>query len=284
MRTKVWLAAVLLCLLPIMALAQDQKDVLVQELYVKSGMERQFAQVPLIMEADFSRAILEDKNLQKLPENLTAAMKALIPEVFKVESLREAMVKQLGEKLTIEEIREVLNWLDSHVGKNCTRLEEDATKPEILTELPQYTAQIKNSPPPVARLELMNKLDAALKATESRIQLTKGIFVAFSLALNATLPLEQQKPPAFFRREVEKNAPQFGIEAKQETLIALLYVYRSLDDGQIKQYIEFLTSPAGSKYMSVSEAAYQKALFDGGIKWGKAVGEIVQQMKGQSGA
>jgi len=285
MRTKAWLAAILLPMLPVIALAaQSQKEALVQELYVKSGMEKQFEQVPLIIQSSFDQEAQKDSGLQNLPENLTAAIRALVLEAFTPESLKKTMLAELGERLTVQDLRMVLKWLDSPLGKNCTRLEENATTPEALTEMQQYGAHMTKSPPTATRLELIRKLDSAVKATESNIQIGINTHVAVALAINATFPLEQQKPPDYFVRQMGKIPPQVEAAVRKETLISLLFTYRSLTDAEIKKYLEFLRSPAGSKYTSVSMEAFKKALFNGSIKWGKAVGEKMQQLKSQSAA
>jgi hypothetical protein len=284
MRIKVWLASILLLLFPIAASAQSQKDALVQELYVKSGMEKQLAQIPAIIQADFDQAALKDSHLQDLPKNLVSAIRDLIPEAFTSENLKKTMLAELGDKLTVQDLKQVLKWLDSPLGKKCTRLEEAATTPEVLAELEQYAAQIKNSPPSARRLELITKLDAATKATENNVQIAINNQIAVALALNATYPLEQQQPPDFFAREMKKIAPQIEAALRKETLLSLLYTYRTLTDAETKKYIEFLRSPAGSKYTSVSTVAIKKAHFNGSIKWGKAVGEKIKQLQSQAGA
>jgi hypothetical protein len=70
--------------------------------------------------------------------------------------------------------------------------------------------------------------------------------------------------------------------AKSETLVSLLYTYRSLTEAEIQQYIEFATSPAGAKYQKVSTAAFNQALFDASIKWGKSIGEALKRLPSQT--
>lgn len=71
---------------------------------------------------------------------------------------------------------------------------------------------------------------------------------------------------------------------KLETLVSFLYTYRSLTESEIQQYIKFASSPAGSKYRTVADIALEKALIEGGIRWGKAIGEAMKQMNSQAEA
>jgi hypothetical protein len=269
-------------LLPIISYAQDQHDALVQELYLKSGLEKQIEQVPLLIQASFNRTAPGDERVQQLPKNLAAAMKASVQEAFAPQSLKKAMLQELREKLTVQEIKEVLAWFDSPLGKNCTRLEEAASTPEALAEMEQYAARIKNSPPTAERLDVLRKLDVATKSTESAVDLAINSQVAVALAINATLPLQQQRPLKDIARELEESRPQFEAEVRSEMVIIALYTYQSLTEAQIRQYIKFATSPAGSKLSSVVNNAFKKAFLDGCIKWGKAIGEAKEQLEKQS--
>ncbi len=285
MRIKAMLGAILLSLLPVISYAQNQNDALIQELYVKSGMEKQMEQLPLVIQAAFDRAVLEDDfRIQELPKNFTSTVSMLAREAYAPESLKAIVLPDLREKLTVQDLKEVLKWLDSPLGKICTRLEEAASTPEALAESQQYAARIKNSPPTAAHLAVLQKLDSAMKATESTVEVAINTSFAIALAINATLPLEQQDPLKEIKRDLEKNRPQIEAAAKSETAIALLYTYRSLTEAQIQQYVKFLTSPAGSKYMSVSTAAFNKAFLDGSIKWGRAIGEALQKVRNRSDA
>ncbi len=91
-------------------------------------------------------------------------------------------------------------------------------------------------------------------------------------------------PLAEIKRQIQENRRQVEAEARAETLVALLYTYRSLSEAELRQYVEFLKSPAGSREMSVFTAAFNQALFEGSIRWGKAIGEAVKQAEKQAEA
>jgi hypothetical protein len=282
MRFKILLWIILLSFFPGLAPAQNDKDALVQELFIKSGMEKQFEQLPLIIQAGFDRLAKEDEHLQKLPKNLLSSISALAREAFAPESLKAAMLPELKAQLTVQDMKQVLKWLDSPLGRKCTDLEVAAATPEAEAEMEQYGAQIRKSPPAAPRLAVLKKLDGALAATDSAAEVAIGSQVAVALAINATLPREQQRPLAEIRREMQKTRHLVEAEARAQTLIALLYTYRSLSEAQLRQYLEFLKSPAGSKFMSVSTAAFNEAFFHNSIKWGQAIGEAMKQAEKQA--
>lgn len=284
MRIKATWWTVILFLLPMTALAQGQKEALVQEVYTKSGMEKQLQQLPLVIQAAVDQALREGHLLEQLPRQVTSAISALAPVAFASENLKEVVLSHLKEKLAAQDIKKVLKWLDSPLGKKCAQLEEAAATPEALTEMRRYAAAIKGSPPKKERLAVLRKLDIASRATETAVEVALSTQVAVALAANYTLPLEQQSSIDTIKQTLKRVRSLVEAEARKETLASLLYTYRNLTETQIRQYIEFLSSPAGSKYTEVYNAALKKALWEGNIRWGKAIGEALEQIKKQNAA
>jgi hypothetical protein len=282
MRLKKLLLMFIVSWLPITVYAQIQNDSQIQELYVKSGLEKQLEQLPFVIQATFEQASQADKNIQKLPKNISSIIKASIQEAFKPTSLKEAVLAEMREKLTAQDIKKVLDWLDSPLGKKCTQLEEAASTPEALAKMQQYAARIQNSPPTAERLNILRKLDSAVKSTESGVDIAINSQIAIALATSSTLPLEQRRSLESISRELEKNRPQLEAMVRSQVLLSYLYTYQSLTEDEIQQYIEFAASPAGSKYHSVTEEALKKAFLEGSVRWGKSIGEAITQMKNQS--
>lgn len=282
MRLKKLLLMIIIFWLPFTVYAQIQNDAQVQALFGKSGQEKQLEQLPLVIQSFFEKASQADKNIQKLPGNISLIMKASIQEAFKPASLKETVLAEMRAKLTAQDIKEVLDWLDSPLGKKCTRLEEDASTPEALAKMQQYAAQIKNAPPTEERLNIIRKLDSAVKGTESGVDIAINGQIAIALATISTLPVEQRRSLESISGELEKNRPQLEAMVRSQVLLSYLYTYRSLTDDEIQQYIEFAASPAGSRYHSVTEQALKKAFLEGSVRWGKSIGETINQMKNQS--
>ncbi len=282
MIAKACLWLVVLFLLPGGAFAQGPDDAALQEVYLKSGMQKQVEQIPLVIQAGFSQAASRDDEIQKLPANLVAAMKALVPEAFAPASMKNTILAEMKAKLTAADVKDVVKWLDSPLGKKFTQLEEAASTPEGYNATRQYAAQLQSAPPSPKRLEMLRKFDSAARGTESAIDIAIQTEIAITLAVIATLPLEQQRPLDDVAREMEKNRPAIEANVKAETLLSMLYAYRSATEEEIQRYTDFMMSPAGSKFQSVATAALKKASFESSVKWGKAIGETIKRMQGQS--
>ncbi len=284
MLSKIWLWAVLLSLLPIFSYAQDRNNSQVLELYVKSGMEKQVEEIPSAIQALFDQKVPGYDQAQKLPKEILAAMRASVPKAFAPEKLKETILAELAAKLTAQDIKDTLQWLDSPIGKKCTQLEEAASTPEAEAEMEQYAARLHDSPPTAERLKVLRELDSAAKVTGNAVQMAIQTQAAVALAVRATVPSERQEPIEDIYREIEKSRPEIEALTASQTMISQLYAYRSLTDAEIQRYTKFAKSPAGSKFNAAAMAGLNKANLEGATRWGKLIGDAMKEMQGKTEA
>ena len=284
MRSKTCLWAILLSLLPVLSYAQNQNGSQVQELFVRSGMQKQLEQLPSLVQTMFNRSVQEDEKGRKLPRALSAAMSAAVPEAFAPKRLQRTMLAELTGKLTAQDVKEVLKWLDSPIGQKCTRLEEASSTAEAQADMQQYAAGLQASPPTAERLKVLREFDSAVKATDGAVDTAIATQVALALAIIATFPPERQTPLDVVSREMEKTRPALEAKVRSQVLISHLYTYRSLTEDELRLYTQFAQSPAGAKYHLVSIAAFKKAILEGAVKWGDLIGKAIKQARGNSEA
>ncbi|MHC1728869.1 MAG: DUF2059 domain-containing protein [Syntrophobacteraceae bacterium] len=284
MRAKALLCALISFLVPMVVCAQTSDDALVRELYAKSGMEKQLRDLPLVIQAALEREAREDDDVQKLPANVRSAIQESAKKAFSPESMKKSILPELREKLTDREIKIILEWLDSPLGKKCTQLEENASTAEAMAEMEHYATQMRSNPPAAGRLNVLRQLDSATKMTESAVEMAINTQVAVTLAIMATFPRELHKSFDDVAREIEENRSKIESEVRSETLVSLLYTYRSLTEAEIKRYTQFAASPAGEKFNTVSISAFKKAFLDSSIRWGRGIGEEMQQMSNRTDA
>ncbi|MGA9178554.1 MAG: hypothetical protein WBZ05_15030, partial [Desulfobacterales bacterium] len=222
MKGKTILFMIFLFMLPISAHAQNQ-DKLIQSLYLKSGMDKQIKQLPLLIQAGIEKAFQEDDRINQLPRHTKSAISGSVREAFAVERLKKTIIKEMKESMTVKDLNKTLKWLDSPLGKKCTRLEEAASTPQTLSEVQKFAAQLQQTPPPANRLDILRRLDAAVKATETNVEITMNAQLAVAFAVVKSLPLEQQGPLESIAAQLEKTRPQVEAVMKSQTLLFALY-------------------------------------------------------------
>jgi len=284
MLSRTCLLAIFLSVLPVLSYAQSQDNSRVQELFVKSGMQEQLKALPSLVQSAFNQSVEKDEEAKKLPKTLVSAMSAAATEAFSPTRLRVTMLAELPKKLTAQDIKEVLKWLDSPLGKKCTHLEEASSTPEVDADMQKYATGLQASPPTSERLQVLREFDAAVKATEAAVDMAINTQVALAMAIIATFPKERQVPIENVLREVEKNRPAMEAEVRSQVLISHLYTYRTLTDAEIKLYTDFAKSPAGSKYNAAAKESFDKAVIEGTVKWGELIGRAIKESKNKSEA
>jgi len=281
MKAKTILLMIFLFMLPISAHAQNQ-DKLIQSLYLKSGMDKQIKQLPLLIQAGIEKAFEEDERINQLPRHTKSAIGGSVQNAFATERLKKIIIKEIKTSMTVKDLNKTLKWLDSQLGKKCTRLEEAASAPETLSEVQKFAAQLQQAPPAANRLDILRRLDAAVKATETNVEITMNAQLAVAFAVVKSLPLEQQGPLEVIAAQLEKTRPQVEAMMKSQTLLFTLYTYQNLTNAELEKYIQFATSPAGTRYHVATISGFKKALLDGSLNWGESIANILNQSKHQS--
>ena len=275
MRLKTVTTVIALMAVPFVLMAQDHKDPLLQDLYRLSGMERQLDQLPMIIQVGFDQAVDADNQLQALPRSVIDQMRASIAAAYEPQTVRRTILRECHARLSIVDLNTVLAWLDSPLGRKITRLEEAASRPDALAGMQRYAQALQDAPPTPERLDMIRQLDAAVKATETGVEVAFNTQIAVAMAVAASLPVEQQPDHAQLTAALEQRRPQIRNMVRGQTLIALLYTYQQVSEADLSEYIAFAASPAGTIYHDASIAGFKAALLEGGYRWGQSIGEIL---------
>lgn len=282
MRLKMIVFAIASFLLFSAAVAQDSNDAQIRELYVKSGLEKQIAQFPSLMQAGFDQALENNNNLQSMPPGTIKIIRSSIGTIFSTDEFKQTILSEFDENLSNDDIESVLEWLDSPTGRQFTHLEETASTPEKYDEMQEFAMQMQNSPPDPKRLEMMQQLDSSIKASESGIEVAMNMQLSISIAIVSSLPREQQPSYDTLAASMEQLRPQLENMIRAQTLISLLYTYRSSPQEDLTDYISFSSSPAGTKYHTAVMSGVEKALVKGGYQLGEKISTTLNQSTNES--
>jgi hypothetical protein len=264
------------------ATAQKVDDKRVHELFVKSGLEQLMQEIPAIFQSGMDPAFEQDQNLRKLPRSALQGIREAAAEAYSPQKTTGVMMKSIGGKMSAADIASVLKWLDSPIGRKCTNLEKDSATAEGVSQMSQFAQKIQKTPPPPERLKLIAELDRVTNATATAVEMFMNTNLAVATAVTLSLPQDTRRPIAQIKKELEDNRAAIEKALQAQTQVGMLYTYRTLTDKEIRRYIDFSDSPAGKKFNSVSIEAFQHAMIQCGIDFGKAVARIFEQLGTQS--
>jgi hypothetical protein len=277
MRLKSMLLAIGVFVVPVAAMAQDHKEKLIQELYVKSGLEKQVGQLPMLIQLGFDETVAAESHFKAMPQSEIREIRASIETVFAPGKLKKTILSECRDKLSIGDLKSVLEWLKSPIGTKLTQLEETASTPEKYSEMQQYALQLQKSPPPPERLKTIQQLDSAMKATETGVEVAMNTQLAVAMGVVASLPQGQQPPNDHLVATIEQTRPQVEDATRAETLVSFLYTYSSVTSEELGRYMAFASSPAGNNYHNATISGLKKALLEGGYEWGRIIADIIKQ-------
>ena len=270
--------AVILCLVvPVASMAQDHKDVLIQDLYNQSGMETQIGQLPMVIQIGFDQAVESDGRLKTIPRGDLEDMRATIPIVYDPQAIRQTIIGEYHQNLNADELKHVLGWLNSPIGRQLTQLEEASSSPEAYIEMQRYALALQDAPPAPERLSVIRQLDAAIKITEGGVEIAMNTQLAVAIAVVASLPAEQQPTYAKLAEALEQHRPRLEDEVRIQTLFSLLYTYQSVSDAVLAEYVAFASSAAGTNYHNTTMSGLKKAMLEGAYKWGESIAQVLQK-------
>jgi uncharacterized protein YbaP (TraB family) len=252
---------------------------LTHALYIRSGMEGQIRSLPVAINLGFDQGRKQDERLQKISQDFYADIKALIVESFASEHLNAIVLRHMGAQLRQAKMEKILAWLNSPLGRECSDIRKTSLTPEYSANFQEFLIAIQKSPPPAARLELIQKLASATKSIETALEIAVATQLVVTTALNITLPPLQQRPFSQTFDEVDKNRPLLEPQVEQQMTVLLLYMCRSLSDAELEQYIAFATSGIGTQYYSSMLNGIRLALMDSGIRFGSAMADLQWRRK-----
>jgi len=273
---------IMIFFLPCMLAASETKTSMLEELYFKSGMEKQYADIPAALKEGFDQGLKIDTGKNKMSPSVSIAIRNSIDTSFSSELVKADILACFKSNLSERDIQEILKWLDSPTGKRCTELEEAGSAPGILEKRMEFEKNIKNNPIPENRMKLIRKFNQATSGTEAAVSIAEGMQIALLTAVNLSMPEEMRMPYQTMKNEIEQLKPKIRAILEPEVITGFIYTYRTLTDPELGEYIDFLSSEAGRKYTASSIKGLKKALEDGSMKWGRSIAEILNNAEKQT--
>jgi hypothetical protein len=212
-----------------------------------------------------------ERNGRSLPPETREVLLRAVAEHFEADALRVAVAEQLAPRIEAEHARATVRWLRSPLGRRLSRLEAEATTVEGVAALEAYARQLEEERPPRSRLQLVDRLETASRATDFTLEVTTRTSLGIALALDATLPASDQSGPEKLLAFVETHRKPLRPVVGQSVRVAYLYRYRGVSDENLGHYAAFLESESGAWYTRATQEAILEALGAASLALGEAI-------------
>ncbi|TVZ40732.1 hypothetical protein P886_0060 [Alteromonadaceae bacterium 2753L.S.0a.02] len=187
----------------------------------------------------------------------------ILNETYNPSALRTVVRAHLIDNLKEEQVKEMLSWLDTDLGKKVTALEVVGADPKKIHNILSQYHQLQNNQ---ARVSMVHDLEVATGSAEQMIDMSLTLERSLQLALNQLLPESNQVSEAEFISREQEQRPQLQQRFNQYAEAIALYNYQNLNDDELNKYISFSQSNASQAYRREVSAALQKAVSSAGKK------------------
>lgn len=249
--------------------ADKEHDALVKELMTKSGLVEQVGGIP-----EQIRATLMQTQQQRggLSEAQFKELNSMMLSAYNAKSIIRNVEHHIKYNLTSSDIRTILKWLDTRLGKKITRYEEEAASGEAVPKIQQIAASLDSQDS--RRLQKLNQLDDVVHATDSTVVMLQGIQIAMTMAMMSGMPAKDQMTMEDLTKRVKSNSEQLYAALKPQVLASLLYSYREISGSELNHYIDFASSKSAVKYHAVTMNALNIAMSKASEDFGNSLRTI----------
>lgn len=242
----------------------DNLDVLME----RSGINGQIGQISEHIDAGLQQGG------DSLPADALQTLGDIMRQQFAADKLKQSIRAQLQQNLSDKDIRAVLAWLETPLGKKITAQEIAASSVQAHQDVQDTIDKLLSDSD---RFALIRQLDAATGASQATLAMTLNMQKAMMYGMMSAAPgsvSEQQ-----VQQMIQAIEPQLRSQMELMVVASMTYTYRELSDDEINQYIAFASSQAGKNY----HQAFTEALSAAMAEAGDAVGREIVKLTDNNG-
>ena len=274
MKTVLSLYAVLASLLAATAHAQTKEALeTAQRLVVRSGISVQLRSMPQQFDPELALA------RGSLPDEVITALGEAAKQSFVPEALQADITQSLAAGLSVADMKQALDWLDTGAGRRITAAEVHAAGSMTPQAMQAHLESLKRKPHSARRAELLAQLVVATKGVEHTANLVEGVALGIAMGMDATQPVQKRQGLRDLRERLRSAMPP---ERIRESVAAALpnmygYIYRDVTDADLSGYLQFSRSAAGARYNDAVIAAFTEAMVRASVRMGPAIERALQK-------
>lgn len=164
---------------------------------------------------------------------------------FRSESLYAAVVNAFAEHAQDPELTQALAWLRSFLARRMVGMEQSARSKESRGLLREFATGLERHMPPATRLEMLQQLDELTGGTEAEIERRIRVHRGAIEALNLLAPEEERLSEGQIDQVLQETRSKLQAPLRNQSLVNLLFTYRSADDQELADYVAYWKSESG---------------------------------------
>lgn len=228
-------------------------------------------------------AVVQAMTTQGVPPDIVNTARSIADESFSAESLQSLIREVMMAELSEDDLDNILVWRKTALGDQINLAENQHKDPNYSERLRHYSVSDELYSVSDERRLMISDLYGDMQAIEQSVQMI--INANYAMALATAIAEGEDVPEDDTMREVYDNIAaardQIEIGVRGRMLVTGLYAYREISDDDLKKYVDFNRTDAGSQYNKVLFKVVDKWLFDStkrfGYYFGKALRDLSEQ-------
>jgi hypothetical protein len=199
----------------------------------------------------------------------------LAEKVFDKAVMRERAMQIMSGVMTDELVDFGAEFYASDVGQRLVQVENAShgakddlkyTEGQVLLD-----SMVANVSP---RIDLFQRMSAAIGSTETSLKAIAEIQVRFLLAAMAAGVMENPMPEQDLRLAIQEQIAGMGPQIEQLGLLGNIYTYRDISDTDLEAYVKALETPEMAQIYEVLNAVQYQIMIERYQELGTQLGEL----------
>ena len=238
-----------------------------ENLVRKSDLWEQFGGIGPQVEAGMQQALAQAGVSPAASE--LARIRRVVQAAYAPDRMRSVSTGVIAARMQAQHLNALGRWFDSPQGQAVTRAEEAASAANADPDaaLKEGAALLKSMP--ADRRKLLEDLLAATKAADALVQITIGTTIAAQLGAASARSGAPGPSAAEMRTLLEMQRPQMLQAFGAMMMASFAQVYARIPSAQLREYVAFIRTPAGTEFNEAALAALEAALTDAAAEMGR---------------
>lgn len=235
---------------------------LVDELIDLSGLKQQIPRVPSEYMTLVDQVLVGLDRRNPMPKNMRRELRQSFVDALSSERFEPQIRSRLLDTLSQDTSIATVNWLRSDLGKKITAAEVSVGSAERSVQLATFMLRLQLERPTPERLQLVRRIQEITQGSEMATNAWEAIIGAIARALEGGLRGDKLQTKEKLEQFMASIRGSIKGMFEQGQIFETLFTYQTVTDEELKQYAEFLETPAGREVTKSINSAIQGVAID----------------------
>lgn len=250
----------------------------IKKLVDVTGISEQLGSLNDMLKSGMADGLSAKQGEKQMSAEEQAALVGTVDAVNLSQLITGHMESALKQQTSDKEYTALMKWYESDLGKKISAAEVEASSQAAMQDMMQKAAELMGNQ---SRLQTAERIDQLTNTSNAVVNMQMNMSKAMIEGMSALAQDEaiKQAMTQQFEQQMQAVRPQMEAQTKQMVLISFVYTYRNFSDADIKQYEEFLSSPAAQEFTKGSLSALNSGFTEASGIWAKELVKVAEKFK-----